>query len=183
MLYPVDAAGRTICIYIQFMPKSRIRQSTAPQSFHLPECICGSLRQASRAITHFYDQRLRPAGLTAMQFQILMTIRTLTQATSKELVTVLTIDQTTLTRSLALLVSHGWLKAGPRADRRSKAFELTSEGVAVVERALPLWTEVQNSALDKLEESDWRVTREVLRALIGFSMEHSGNRRDKTVDS
>lgn len=145
----------------------------SPSGFVLPECVCGSLRQASRALTLLYDQSLRPAGLTAMQFQILMTIQMASQPTIKDLVRIATIDQTTLTRSLSLLVRRGWLRTVPRTDRRSKAFTLTPAGEAVLAVALPLWADVQQRALAQLDESDWKTARAVLGLLIGFAGEQA----------
>jgi len=140
-----------------------------PNDFVLPACVCGSLRQAGRALTHLYDQALRPAGLTAMQFQVLMTINTMERATIRDLVRIATLDQTTLTRSLALLVRRGWLRTQTLADRRLKEFRLTGEGTAILGVALPLWTEVQQRALEQLHNSDWQTTRKVLESLIRFA--------------
>jgi DNA-binding MarR family transcriptional regulator len=140
-------------------------------SRRLPDCVCGSLRQASRAITSLYDDALRPAGLTAMQFQTLLTVKTVGSPTITELVEILTIDQTTLTRNLALLVRKGWLRTVPLEDRRSKAFSLTRSGQAILRRAMPLWSAMQERTLKRLNEADWMAARKVLATLIHFAGE------------
>ena len=38
------------------------------------QCACARLRKAARAVTQFYDQALKPAGVTPNQFTILATL-------------------------------------------------------------------------------------------------------------
>jgi DNA-binding MarR family transcriptional regulator len=133
---------------------------------HLPVCVCGTLRQVTRAITQVYDDALRPSGLRAMQLQMLMTVRHLGEVTVTELGVVMTMDQTTLTRSLSLLERQGWLERRVRKDRRVRAFGLTDEGLRVVQGAEPLWAEVQQRVLAQLGEGAWQDARRLLGSLL-----------------
>jgi DNA-binding MarR family transcriptional regulator len=132
----------------------------------LPECVCGSLRQVTRAITQIYDEALRPSGMRAMQFHLLMTIRAMETATASQLGTLLTIDQTTLTRSLVLLEQQGWVERRPLKDKRQKAVVLTDAGRAALEMAQPLWQTVQASVLKQIGDANWQAAREPLSRLL-----------------
>lgn len=103
-----------------------------------------------------------------MQFQMLMTVRQLGEATVTELGVVMTMDQTTLTRSLSLLEKQGWLERRVRADRRVRAFGLTQEGMRVLAVAEPLWEQVQERVVARLGEGAWRDARASLSSLLGL---------------
>src|SRR5256885_9922802 len=91
-------------------------------------CVCNTLRMVTRVVTQLYDDVLRPSGLRVTQFSILLTIARLGEANLKALQDRLAIDQTTLTRSLALLERAGVLERGSHPDGRIKAMRLTSTG-------------------------------------------------------
>lgn len=140
----------------------------------LPDCVCATLRQSSRALTQLYDAALRPVGLTAMQFQLLLTLQKAGPVTVKALAVALTIDQTTLTRSLALLEKNKWIVAHPQPDRRLRAFALSRSGTALLERALPHWTRVQQEVLRHLDSETWAKTRAQFLDLIAFATADGG---------
>lgn len=140
---------------------------------YLPECVCGSLRQVTRAVTQVYDEALRPSGLRAMQFQMLMTLKHLREATISELGALMTMDQTTLTRSLAVLEKQGWVERRARADRRVKAYGLSALGLEVLAVAEPLWAEIQKRVVAHIGDTDWEAVRGPLRALLKLASEHA----------
>lgn len=144
-----------------------------PDGPFLPDCVCATMRQCSRALTQLYDAALRPVGLTAMQFQLLLTLQKAGPVTVKALAVALTIDQTTLTRSLALLEKNKWIVAHPQPDRRLRAFALSRSGTALLERALPIWTGVQQEVLGHLDSDAWASTRAQFQVLITFATAHS----------
>lgn len=163
-----------ICIYIYTDAiVKRLLRSTwmQPPSPFLPDCVCASLRQASRAITQIYDEALQPSGLRAMQFQILSTLEVLKEAALKDLAQILTLDQTTLTRSLKLLEEQGWIAQKPSSDRRLRVFALSRSGKAVLLRAKPLWERVQAETLTILDQEAWQSTRGQLKALIAHAVQ------------
>src|SRR5262249_33293892 len=91
-------------------------------------CVCNMLRMATRAVTQLYDDALRPSGLRASQFSALATIAGRGEANLRELEEALAIDQTTLTRNLAVLERDGLLERAPHPDGRVKAMRLTPAG-------------------------------------------------------
>ena len=78
-----------------------------PPRTRLSSCVCNTLRMATRVVTQLYDDVLRPSGLRVTQFSILAAIARRGEANLRQLEDVLAIDQTTLTRSLALLERDG----------------------------------------------------------------------------
>src|SRR5580704_3296791 len=81
-------------------------------------CACANLRRADRAVTQFYDAALRPSGLRATQFTLLQALTLSGEISQKQLGELLEIDSTTLTRTLVLLRSKGWLRSAAGTDRR-----------------------------------------------------------------
>src|SRR5260370_28385840 len=106
-------------------------------------CVCTTLRKATRNVTQLYDDALRPAGLRATQFQTLSAIRNAGEATVTKLTELLLIDQTTLTRNLAVLERDGLIKDVQKPDGRLKSVRLTRKGEQALRAAFPLWAEIQ----------------------------------------
>lgn len=108
------------------------------------ECNCTALRQATRHVTQFYDQRLAPAGLRATQLSILARLQRLGPMTINALARELVMDRTTLGRTMLPLKRDGLLAIEDGiADRRSKELHLTKAGVERVRAARKLWLEAQ----------------------------------------
>lgn len=131
----------------------------------LPNCVCAALRQVTRVVTKAYDDALRPSGLRAMQFNILMTIRGMGEPTVSDLVRYIGIDQTTLTRSLQTIERRGWVERIAVPDRRMRAFRITAKGLAALRKAEPLWAEVQARTIDRLGAEAWERIRSPLTDL------------------
>jgi len=106
-------------------------------------CICTTLRKATRNVTQLYDDALRPAGLRATQFSTLNAIGNAGDATVTRLTELLLIDQTTLTRNLAVLERDGLIRDVQKPDGRLKSVKLTRKGEQALQAALPLWAEIQ----------------------------------------
>jgi DNA-binding MarR family transcriptional regulator len=111
---------------------------------HQLACYCAGVRHAARAVTKVYDEVFRPLGLKATQFTILEALKRNGEARILDLCDVLVIDQTTLTRNLALMARAGWIEvqAGDE-DRRERYWKLTRAGKALHARARPLWRSAQ----------------------------------------
>jgi len=106
-------------------------------------CYCATLRQASRALSAFYDKHLHASGVRVTQFTILQALDILKSARNLDLVDALAIDQTTLTRNLALLAKRGFVRVVARPSGREKCWGMTAAGMKAYEQALPLWEEAQ----------------------------------------
>jgi DNA-binding MarR family transcriptional regulator len=102
-------------------------------------CPCFALRKASRAVTQLFDEALRPAGLHATQFSLLVALRLLDTVRVCDLAEELVTDPTTLSRNLAVLQRRGLVTLAAGGDRRTRLVALTEAGHAALSRALPLW--------------------------------------------
>jgi DNA-binding MarR family transcriptional regulator len=117
-------------------------------------CVCATLRKATRSVTQIYDAALRPSGLRATQFYILAELQG-SEATVGELARRAVLDQTTLTRSLALLERDGLVRPVPKPDARLKSVALTKKGEKTLAAALPLWSRAQKRTLAALGAEAW----------------------------
>ena len=80
-----------------------------PPTVALP-CMCASFRRAARALTQVYDKALRPYGLRATQFTILQALSLTGENSQGNLGSLLMLDSTTLTRTLRLMRTYGWIE-------------------------------------------------------------------------
>ena len=142
---------------------------TTPSLPTLP-CACASFRRASRAITQFYEDGLRPTGLRATQFTILQTLTLAGEVTQGKLGQILAMDSTTLTRTLATMSRHGWISKRRGEDRREWRMRLSKAGEMQFKQALPHWEKAQARVRrklgDDLADSLMKLTTKITNALI-----------------
>jgi DNA-binding MarR family transcriptional regulator len=128
-----------------------ISQTKANKSMNVSlPCYCNALRQASRVITTFYDDQLRPLGLRVSQYSMLQTIRNTPGIATGSIARALDMDQTTASRAIAALTREGWVLAKDGDDRREKHWTLTSKGSALLKRAEAAWRASQREIESKL---------------------------------
>ena len=127
-----------VCIYTVLMPRPRLESDIVFQ-----ECACATLRETSRTLTRMYDEALKPSGLLATQYIVLVAIQKDQPATIGQLAETLVMDRTTLTRNLKPLEKSGLIVGGKGEDQRMHVVSLTLKGKTAVEKAYPLWRKVQ----------------------------------------
>jgi DNA-binding MarR family transcriptional regulator len=115
-------------------------------------CACYKVRKAARAVTNLYEAVLRPMGLRATQFSLLMATRVMGPVTVVKLAQVMVMDRTTLTRNLQILEKRGLITIQPGEDRREREVSLTALGMEVLAQAVPLWEEAQDRVRKGLGE-------------------------------
>src|ERR1700721_4173343 len=93
-------------------------------------CYCAALRQAARAVTTLYEEVLGESGLHATQYTALQVLNQAPNLTTTELAEAIGIDQTTATRTLALIRKSGLAVDGPGDHRRTRGGPLRSRGGA-----------------------------------------------------
>jgi DNA-binding MarR family transcriptional regulator len=118
--------------------------------------MCGSFRRASRALTQLYEKALRPLGLRATQFTILQALSLAGEVSQGKLGEILTMDSTTLTRTLEIMSRQGWIAERRGEDRRERRLRLARAGEAQFKRALPAWKKVQAHLKHQLGEPAWK---------------------------
>lgn len=118
-------------------------------------CHCLAARRKARAITRYYEEKLRPHGLRATQFSILAALALKGPTPLGELAELLGLERTTLTRSAKRLQRSGWVDTAPAADARERRLSLTTEGRAKLEGAFGAWKEAQETVGQKIAEGGW----------------------------
>jgi DNA-binding MarR family transcriptional regulator len=104
------------------------------------QCLCLHVQRAARVVGRVFDEALRPLFITNGQFSLLMALNRPVPARMGPLAALLAMDRTTLTAALKPLERRGLLAvtADP-ADGRGRVVVLTPDGLAVLEKALPVW--------------------------------------------
>jgi len=137
--------------------------------------MCGSFRRTARALTQVYEAALRPVGLRATQLTVLQVFSRAGEVSQGRLGEMMAMDSTSLTRTLAIMVREGWIAERRGKDRRERLLRLSRAGVAKLERALPVWEEVQRRVRREVGEKKWdellRVTREVTGLVVSLDRE------------
>ena len=134
--------------------KKMEKPATIRKAIRLP-CGCANLRRAARVITRLYDAALRPTGLGVAQFTLLQVLNTAPGMSQKQLASLLEIDSTTLTRTLAPLRRARWLSSTVGDDRRELRLALTAAGRRAYRRALPYWERAQAEFVRVLGPENW----------------------------
>ena len=109
-------------------------------------CLALRIRRMSRIITRFYDDALRPLGITASQFTLLTTLAKRDSITAVEIGHALDIEKSTLSRNLKRLLALGHMTMDPPAGRRGRGLHLTMQGKTVIKDAFPVWRSAQMRA-------------------------------------
>lgn len=124
-----------------------------PHAF--PNCTCFNLRKATRALTQYYDDALRPTGLGANQIAVLSIVKETGPIGMSDLASHLVMDRTTLTRNLKPLIKAGHLITKEGEDRRRRLVSLTPTGKDALKNAEPIWKAVQTRITEKLGSAKW----------------------------
>jgi len=119
-------------------------------------CACASLRRATRAISGLYEDASRPSGLKTSQFTILQALSLTGEINQGRLGEILTMDSTTLTRTLRILERQGWLTKRRGKDRREIWLKLSRNGIKQFRSALPLWQDAQTRMQKLLGARRWK---------------------------
>lgn len=129
-------------------------------------CLGTSLRRATRAVTRLYDRELRESGLRSTQFTLLQALEIAGEVTQGRLGSILSLDSTTLTRSLQALIEKGWVKETRGNDRRERYLQLTPSGRRKYQDTKPAWRRAQNRLIKAIGRS-WEELDADLRRITG----------------
>ncbi len=134
-------------------------------------CACYNLRRASRAVTQLYDAFFDEVGLKTTQFTLLAVLAYSEEdpPTVTELALSMVLEQSSLSRNLAVLERLGHVRLVPGQDRRERVVTLTRSGRAVLAEGFPVWRRAQAAVIASLEgerdqlESQLRALRHLTR--------------------
>jgi DNA-binding MarR family transcriptional regulator len=134
-------------------------------------CACYNLRRASRAVTQLFDGHFDAVGLKATQFTVLAVLAYAGDAppTVTKLADDLVLDQSSLSRNLAVLERLGYVRLAPGADRRQRIVTLTRSGRSALARGYAVWKRAQGTLAGALgarrDRSDLEAQLRVLRRM------------------
>ncbi len=117
-------------------------------------CYCGTLRQAARAVTVLYEDMLADSGLHATQYTALQLLDSAPNLTTTELAKALGVDQTTATRTLALIKKAGLANDTVGDDRRQRRWALNAQGRALLRKLKPRWEAAQQAFEKRLGRAE-----------------------------
>lgn len=113
-------------------------------------CHCLKMRRSAENVIHFYDDTLRPSGITVRQYSLLYQIRLHSGCSVRELSEATELDRSTLARSLKSLFSSGYIEDRKATGARNSKLYLTESGKNVCSAAEELWNKAQKSYEEKL---------------------------------
>jgi len=126
------------------------------------------VQSAARALARRFDEALRSLDLTNGQFSLLMSLNRPDPPAMSDVASLLAMDRTTLTAALKPLERRGLVTtATDPADRRSRLITLTSRGMRLLARAVPIWERTHREIEGLLPDRAPNSLRNNLRALSG----------------
>jgi DNA-binding MarR family transcriptional regulator len=111
-------------------------------------CYCATMRQIARAATLLYEEVLHDTDLRVTQYTALQVLELAPTPTTTEIAQLIGIDQTTATRTLALIKKAGLASDSVGRDRRERRWSLTAKGQAQLRKLRPRW-EAAQAAFEK----------------------------------
>ncbi|WP_077002742.1 MarR family winged helix-turn-helix transcriptional regulator [Variovorax sp. KK3] len=108
------------------------------------DCYCTQFRRASHGLTRVYDAALKPVGLRITQFSLLRSLGRLGEATSTQVAAELSLDRTTISRNVKLLIDAGWVDViEDGSSGRERPMRLNPAGQRKIAEALPYFNDAQ----------------------------------------
>jgi DNA-binding MarR family transcriptional regulator len=117
-------------------------------------CYCATVRQVARAVTVLYEEVLADSGLHATQYTTLQVLDFAPNLTTTEIAEAIGIDQTTATRTLALIRKGGLATDTVGRDRRQRRWALTPKGYAQLRKLRPAWEAAQEAFEKRLGKAE-----------------------------
>ncbi|HVM33191.1 MAG TPA: MarR family transcriptional regulator [bacterium] len=142
----------------------------ASKPLPLLPCACANLRRAARVVSRIYSEEMAPTGLQMSQYTLLMVLDYSPNLNQSALADGLGMDQTTLTRTLSLMLKQGFIRVQPGEDRRQRLYQLTPKGAKSLKAGLPYWEKAQARLKSSLGETKWDTMRGFVHELTALSL-------------
>tara|TARA_B100000768_G_scaffold163744_1_gene165190 strand:+ start:324 stop:743 length:420 start_codon:yes stop_codon:yes gene_type:complete len=113
------------------------------------DCMCLSIRKASRNITQAYNEEFQGLGINITQFSVLAILFGTGKQTIKMIAHQLGSERTTVTRAIAILKKKKLINSVLGDDKRERLIVISKKGVEILDLARPRWKSVQ-SKIEKL---------------------------------
>ena len=128
-------------------------------------CVGGCVRKLSRMVTAIYDGALANAGLKTSQFTVLVAVANREKTKPPELINLLQMGESTLSRNVERMRARGWLRLKTGDVPRSHSIEFTDKGKALLRKCLPAWQQAQEEVTRRLGTESVAALRSALRRL------------------
>ncbi len=148
-------------VYMHVMSHAPMKKGDLDPA-NVTACTCANLRKATRAVTQFYDEALRPTGLKSTQFTVLATLERYDGVPLSRLAAILVMDRTTLTRNLKPLMSDNLISIDRDNDQRVRRICLAPRGRKLLENAECHWQDAQSRMVNTIGDKRWRQLIEIL---------------------
>lgn len=144
------------------MAKTGLHAALAGRDHDPADCLFRHVSGTARTVAAAYDAALRPWGLTASQFNLLMTSARNGPLSTGALAAYLATDRSTLPRLLRPLLARKLVRQRQGQDRRVRIIAVTAAGESLLRCALPAWQALQDSLVRRVGASRWRNGRALL---------------------
>src|SRR6266404_7633978 len=134
-------------------------------------CASFNFLRTARAVTRLYDMALQESGIRSTQFAILVGVVKNQPVSIGALADVLVIDGTTLTRSLRLLQTEGFIAISNRGAMRQRFLTITAKGERVLARSLPAWRKAHERFVATVGSKYWLDLRKELERLTRVAVD------------
>ena len=149
-----------------------------PERTGVAGCLCFHLRRSARTVTRRFDSAMRPHGISAPRFSLLMCIGERAPIAFRDLATLTALDRSTLSRDVRVLERDGFVRSEiTERDGRLRLLVLTESGRAMLGAGLPRWREAESALLAASGGVEIARLLDGLEKCVGFA-----NRRVDLVD-
>jgi DNA-binding MarR family transcriptional regulator len=114
-------------------------------------CLASTSRRTSRAVSNFFNARMKPLDLNVAQFGLLAAIGNAPGQSLSAISEAMLIDESTMARNLGVLERRGLAESEGGRGRGGKRVSLTPEGKALYAAGARIWKQanlVLESAMD-----------------------------------
>jgi len=117
-------------------------------------CLLTRTRRISRVVTNIFETELRPYGINAPQFSMLVLISRMGNASRAEIARENHQERSTSTRNLQLILSEGWAEEiSDETSGRRKPIRISQAGKFILTAAMPAWRTAQAKTNQLLGET------------------------------
>lgn len=134
-------------------------------------CACANIRRAARAVTQLYERELRGTGMGIGQFTLLQALSLAGEVPQRRLGEMLSIDSTTLTRTLSHLRKQGWIAVRTGSDRRERRISVTNAGLRHLKLSQPHWERAQERLRRILGDRRWEELGDLMHKVVRSARE------------
>lgn len=133
--------------YIKIPDNDRMKHDKELINHIACECLLGRARIFNRVLTGIYDDELRSFGLKATQLNLLVVIAKAGPIRRIDIGKRLSLDPSTLTRNLKVMLSNGWIEETANGeDARGLPLQIAGQGRDLLNQIGPAWRKAQSRA-------------------------------------